>query len=888
MIILPFLHFFAFIICLFLTGYVFFINTRSLLNRTCSILLFCYALWNFGDIIVHNPDRAITEGTVIMIQDIASFGWIGFASALLCFSLVFSKKTRMLKKPWFLFCIIVVPLFFIYLQLTNHLTVNPARQPYGWSFDWTNTVSTFAFYAYCLVFSLVSMLIIYDYGRKTTIVNEKRQATIFVISSGISILAGTLMDVLLQAAGIYTFPPVANLLVCFFTIGVLYSIYKYRFLTITPMVAAESIISAMDEFLILLSREGTILKINKATADNLQYVQKELEGSPITVLFQDDSNKEKLFEQITGHETITNQDGSLVAKNGRNVPVIFSSSRLKDSTGMVIGIVFLARDITTYKQSEELLRMSENRLSLIFNNNHDRQLLMTVGYEGELRVASINQQYLDSAHSFGYRISVADVIGQPVEYLLRELIGIKGDLLVATLVFYRKAISSGKPVFYDEDMETPGGHYFSEVSIIPVPGADGSCAFLLWTSHDITGRKKAEKEIRKLNESLESRIAERTAQLEASNKELLFNNGEIEQFTYIASHDLQEPLRTLTNFTQLLKEEYTGQIDDDGSKYIDYINSAASRMRELVTGLLKYSVLGIEMETRIVSCNKIAGEVLADIEDLVRESQATITIDELPTINCYETELRLLFQNLIINAIKFRRQDVLPDIRLSAEMREKEWLFTIRDNGIGIDEKNRDKIFIIFKRLHKSGDYPGIGIGLAHCKKIVELHGGKIWVEGEAGKGSTFCFTLPCIAEPAEVPGTDHIVVPDTTGLFLPDLKILIAEDDDVSEMLITIKVKPFAREILTARTGGDAVEVCRNNPDINMVLMDIRMPGINGYEATRQIRKFNQDVIIIAQTAYGLSCDREQSIDAGCNDHIAKPINKDELLTLIHKYFNN
>ena len=222
-----------------------------------------------------------------------------------------------------------------------------------------------------------------------------------------------------------------------------------------------------------------------------------------------------------------------------------------------------------------------------------------------------------------------------------------------------------------------------------------------------------------------------------------FHLRETEQFTFIASHDLQEPLLTLTNFTRLFQQEYGGKIDGDGNKYIEFISGSAKRMSALVKGLLDYSLLGKDSVGSILDCNKIVGEALSDLTGLIRESNAIITVNELPAIYGYQTEIKLLFQNLITNSIKFRRGDVCPEIKISAENHEKEWVFSIEDNGIGIDGKNKEKIFILFKQMHNRNEFAGTGIGLAHCKKIVELHGGKIWVKSTPGAGSIFIFSIP-------------------------------------------------------------------------------------------------------------------------------------------------
>ena len=278
------------------------------------------------------------------------------------------------------------------------------------------------------------------------------------------------------------------------------------------------------------------------------------------------------------------------------------------------------------------------------------------------------------------------------------------------------------------------------VSATPIP-IEGYGVAIVY--NDITAQKQTEKRIRLLNETLEQRVAERTNQLVVMNKELEFHLSELEQFSYISNHDLQEPLRTLTQFTQLFTKKYADKLDEEGKKYVEFITKAAMRMKMLVKDLLEYSLLGKESEKSIVDCNKIVDIVLGDLDESIKGSSAKLTVQELPILNVYETEFRMLFQNLIENAIKYQKKDMIPEIIISAESLEKEWLFSIKDNGIGIDKKHDEKIFIIFQRLHNRAEYEGTGIGLAHCKKIVEMHGGRIWVESTPEKGSIFMFTIP-------------------------------------------------------------------------------------------------------------------------------------------------
>ncbi|MDP3470270.1 MAG: ATP-binding protein [Algoriphagus sp.] len=230
--------------------------------------------------------------------------------------------------------------------------------------------------------------------------------------------------------------------------------------------------------------------------------------------------------------------------------------------------------------------------------------------------------------------------------------------------------------------------------------------------------------------------------LEILNEDLVVKNRELERFTSIASHDLQEPLRTIGNMTQLISTRYYANIDDQGKKILDYVTAATNRMTMLIKGLLDFSRIGVKRVIQNVDCQNVVQTLIIDLDTLLKTSQSKVIFNELPIVMGNPIELRILFQNLISNAIKFKKKDVPAIIELTAKDQIKHVEFCIKDNGIGIDQSNFEKIFLIFQRLHKIEQYEGIGLGLAYCRKVVELHGGKIWVNSTIGVGTSFYFTL--------------------------------------------------------------------------------------------------------------------------------------------------
>lgn len=255
---------------------------------------------------------------------------------------------------------------------------------------------------------------------------------------------------------------------------------------------------------------------------------------------------------------------------------------------------------------------------------------------------------------------------------------------------------------------------------------------------------KAEEALRAAHNNLELKVHERTMELEKINEELKRSNEELESFAYITSHDLQEPLRSIASYAQLLQRRYKGQLDDDADDFIDFMVNGAKRMKYMIQGLLDYSRVETNGEEfwKFNTENALKNALL-NLSSLIIECNAEITYDSLPVILGDESQITRLFQNLIGNALKFRKKGVNPLIHISTDKKDTEYVFSISDNGIGIEKEYTDKIFEVFKRLHTIGEYEGAGIGLAIVKRIVNRHGGHVWVKSKYGEGSTFYFTIP-------------------------------------------------------------------------------------------------------------------------------------------------
>ncbi len=338
---------------------------------------------------------------------------------------------------------------------------------------------------------------------------------------------------------------------------------------------------------------------------------------------------------------------------------------------------------------------------------------------------------------FGYRRE--ELIGQKVEVLVPERHrGAHSGNRVGFISQPRaRPMGAGLEVYARRKDET---EFPVDISLWPLKGGDG--LFILAAVRDITEHKRLLSQL--ANEHRE--LLRARQELEKTVADLKRSNAELEQFAYVASHDLQEPLRMVASYTQLLAKRYKGKLDTDADEFIGYAVDGANRMQRLIQDLLAYSRVTTQGHGfELVDCNALLEEVLGSLRLAVDESRTVVTHDVQVTVMADRVQLGQVFQNLIGNAIKFRGQEPLW-VHICVERRNDEWIFSVRDNGIGIDPQYAERIFVVFQRLHDRAEYPGTGIGLAICKKIVERHGGRIWVKSQLGKGATFYFTLPVLS----------------------------------------------------------------------------------------------------------------------------------------------
>lgn len=416
-----------------------------------------------------------------------------------------------------------------------------------------------------------------------------------------------------------------------------------------------------------------------------------------------------------------------------------------------------------------------------------------------------------------------------------------------------------------------GELYWEYAHISPIINLKGEITHFVAIKEDITERKKMIEELILAKEKAEESDLLKSA------------------FLANMSHEIRTPMNGILGFTSLLLEPDLS--DETKDAYIQIIHQSGERMLNTVTDIVEISKIEagiVEVKNSLVNVYEVLGSILNFFQPQAQKKGLILSFENQNTIlstNTDKNKIESILINLIKNAIKYTDKG---KITVSSNINNGFIEFCIRDTGIGIPKHRQGAIFNRFEQadIADTRVFQGSGLGLAIAKSYVEMLGGKIWVESVEGEGSQFYFSIPFLPIKKENSFSSKIKNINNKLKPLGQIKILVVEDDETSALFLKTILKDITQKIVHVKTGEQAVEECKINVDFDLILMDIKMPGINGYEATQQIRQFNKDVVIIAQTAFGLSGDKEKVITAGCNDYISKPINKDDLKKMIEKYF--
>ena len=619
----------------------------------------------------------------------------------------------------------------------------------------------------------------------------------------------------------------------------------------------RTMIEKSNDMIWTLDKNGNFTFFNAQVEKKTGYLLKDWVGkSFVPICFEEELEfLGDVFKRTIAGESVTYQ---LRIKTKDNSTLFVDVNTATIYTGGIPSVVSFGRDITIQKAAEIELAKSEATQNEMISNISD--VIAIISTEGITKYKSQNIKEL-----FGW--DPEDLIGESA------FISVHKDDKARVKNIFRELLSTeSNKVVFDFKYICKDGSIREVQCTANNLNSNPYVSGILINYHDISRRKKTEVDLK--------------VALEKAKESDLLKSA----FLANMSHEIRTPMNGILGFASLLKDKKLSGIQQD--RYIGIIERSGNRMLNIINDLIDISkVEAGQMEVSITETNIVDQleyiynffKTEAEIKGLVFRYINMINSDD-SLIYSDREKIYAILTNLVKNAIKYTDKGT---IELSCKMIGGQLEFCVSDTGIGIASSRQKAIFDRFVQadIADKRALQGAGLGLSITKAYVEMLGGDIWVTSIEGKGSEFYFTIPY----------SHIDISDSKPLTpdyntakdnIRNLKILIAEDDLTSEMFLTIAIEDYAGEILSARTGNQAVDICKSNPDIDLIMMDIKMPELDGYKATQIIRETNKDVIIIAQTAYGLIGDKEKAIEAGCNDYISKPIDQEILAEMIGKYF--
>jgi len=493
----------------------------------------------------------------------------------------------------------------------------------------------------------------------------------------------------------------------------------------------RGLLEAAPDAMIVVNQGGEIVLVNVQAERQFGYRRDELVGQRVKSIIPE-GFAERLVADATRStaEALAQQIGMGIElsgrrKDGSEFPIEIMLSPLESADGILVTAAI--RNISARRATEEHLVQMESRYRGLLEAAPDA--MVVVNQAGEIVLVNVQAE-----KQFGYRRD--QLLGQKVKSIIPE--GFAERLIADATRSVAEALAQQIGMGIElSGLRKDGSEFPIEIMLSPLESADG----ILVTAaiRNISLRKKSEED----NAELELRVEERTKQLAVANQVLERSNIELQQFAYVASHDLQSPLRSICGFVQLLKMEYEGKLDEQAADWIRRTIQATEQMQELIRGVLAYSQVDSRSRPFMpIPFVDVFTDAVALLQSSIHDAGGQVTCGELPVVMGDRSQFVQLMQNLIGNGLKYHG-DKSPHVHVSASRIGDEWNFSVGDNGIGIEPKHQERVFEIFKRLHDQKEYPGTGIGLAVCRRVVHRHGGKIWVESEAGQGSAFHFTIP-------------------------------------------------------------------------------------------------------------------------------------------------